>query len=85
MKLNLRLTLVFILYALALLAVVAWLAYNSGKESLRSATVSELQSTAIEKQAALNEWVEEKRTDISSLAASPTLLESTVYFMGNCF
>jgi PAS domain S-box-containing protein len=76
MKLTLRLTLVFMLYALALLAIVAWLAYNSGKESLRSATVSELQSTAIEKQAALDEWVEEKRTDISSLAASPTTLES---------
>ncbi len=76
MKLTLRLTLVFVLYAAALLAGVAWLAYNSGKESLRSATVSELQSTAIEKQASLNEWVDEKRMDITTLANSPATLES---------
>jgi PAS domain S-box-containing protein len=75
-KLTPKFTLVFVLYAVALLASVAWLSYTSGRESLRSATVSELQSTAIEKQSALNEWVEEKRTDIAILAASPTALES---------
>ena len=75
MKLTPKITLVFILYAAALLASVAWLAYTSGKESLRSATVSELQSTATEKQSALNEWVEEKRTDIFILAGSPTIIE----------
>ena len=78
MKLTPKFTLVFVLYALALLASVAWLSYTSGRESLRSATVSELQSTAIEKQSALNEWVEEKRTDIAILAASPTALENAM-------
>jgi PAS domain S-box-containing protein len=34
---------------------------------LRSATISELQATALEKEAALNQWVEEKLTDISAL------------------
>ena len=78
MKLTPKITLVFVLYAVALLASVAWLAYYSGKESLRSATVSELQSTAIEKQSALNEWVEEKRTDIAILASSPEVIKETM-------
>ena len=76
MRLTPKLTLVFVIYASTLLVSVAWLAYTSGRESLRSATVSELQSTAIEKQAALNEWVEEKRADIAILATSPTTIES---------
>ena len=38
MKLTPKITLVFMLYAAALLASVAWLAYTSGRESLRAAT-----------------------------------------------
>ena len=76
MKLTPKITLVFVLYAVALLTSVAWLAYNSGRESLRAATVSELQSTAIEKQSALNEWVDEKRTDIEILAVSSANIEN---------
>jgi len=78
MKLTPRITLIFVLYAVALLVGVAWLAYHSGRESLRSATVSELRSTAIEKQAALNAWVEEKRRDIAILAASPAIIENAI-------
>jgi hypothetical protein len=78
MKLTPRFTLVFVLYAVALLAGVAWLSYTSGKESLRSATVSELQSTAIEKQSALIEWVAEKRTDITILADSPAIIKDAL-------
>ncbi len=78
MKLTPRFALVFVLYAVALLVGVAWLSYTSGKESLRSATVSELQSTAIEKQSALNEWVAEKRTDITILAASPAVIKEAL-------
>jgi hypothetical protein len=66
-KLTPRFTLVFILYATALLLGVGLLAYNTGRDSLRSATISELQATALEKEAALNQWVEEKLTDISAL------------------
>ncbi|HEY4579907.1 MAG TPA: hypothetical protein VIG89_02630, partial [Candidatus Acidoferrales bacterium] len=76
MKLTPRLTLTFVLYAAALLAGVGLLAYTSGRESLRSAVLSELQATAIEKQAALNAWVEEKQADIIRLAAAPAVIES---------
>jgi PAS domain S-box-containing protein len=65
---------VFILYAAALLLSVGTLAYNSGRESLRTATISELQATALEKESALNGWVEEKQADITALAANPTTL-----------
>ena len=75
MKLTPRLTLVFILYATALLIGVGLLAYNSGRDSLRSATISELQATALEKQAALNKWVEDKRSGIALMAADPATIE----------
>ncbi len=76
MKLTPRLTLVFILYATALLVGVGLLAYTSGRDSLRSATISELQATALEKQAALNKWVEDKQAAITRLAADPAAIES---------
>jgi PAS domain S-box-containing protein len=76
-RLTPRLTLTFVLYAAVLLAVVGLLAYDSGRASLRSATVSELLSTAIEKQGALNAWVEEKRQDIAILAADPAMAAIT--------
>ena len=74
MKLTPRLALVFILYAAGLLLTVGLLAYDSGRDSVRSATISELQATALEKEAALNQWVEEKLGDITALAANPSAL-----------
>ena len=76
MKLTSRLALVFIVYAVLLLLGVGVLAYDSGRDSLRSATVSELQATALEKEAALTRWVEDKRVDIAALASNPTTLEA---------
>lgn len=81
MKLNLgitqKLTLVFILFAAALLAGLGFLAYKSGRASLRSATITELVTTAIEKEAGLNVWVSEKRADIDRLATDPQIVENT--------
>ncbi|MDQ2693668.1 MAG: ATP-binding protein [Chloroflexota bacterium] len=76
MKLTSRLAFVFIIYAVLLLLGVGVLAYDSGRDSLRSATVSELQATALEKEAALTRWVEDKRVDIAALARNPTTLEA---------
>lgn len=72
MKLTPRLAFVFILYATALLTSVGVLAYSSGRNSLRDAAISELQATALEKEAALNQWIDEKQSDLASLAESPT-------------
>ena len=74
MKLTPRLTLIFIVYASAILIGVGLLAYDSGRDALRAATISELQATALEKEAALNRWVEEKQANISALAANPTTI-----------
>jgi PAS domain S-box-containing protein len=75
-KLAPRFTLAFILFGAALLVGVGLLAYNSGREALRAATIFELQSTALEKEAALNIWVEEKQADISALAADPATIQA---------
>ena len=74
MKLTPRLTLAFV-FAAVLLTVVALLAYNSGRASLRSATVSDLLSAAIGKQHALEDWVEEKQQDIARLAVDPAVAD----------
>ena len=78
MKLTPRFTLVLILYAIALLAGVGLLAYFSGQDALRSAAVSELQATALEKEAALNQWVAEKRTDIVAFVEDPSTVAQAV-------
>ncbi len=75
MKLTPRLTLVFILYATALLLGVGFLAYDTGRNFLRSATILELQAAALEKEAALNRWVTERQTDMTTLAADPATIE----------
>jgi PAS domain S-box-containing protein len=80
-KLTPRLTLIFILYAMALLIGVGFLAYSSGRDSLRTATISELQATALEKEAALNRWIEERQTDIVRLASDPTSIEAATDLM----
>lgn len=69
-----KLTIVFVLFAAALVAGVGGLAFNSGRAALQAATISELRSTAIEKEAALNNWVSERLSNVSALAASPRLL-----------
>ena len=81
MKLTPKITLVFVLYATALLVSVALLAYYSGKNSLRSATVSELQSTGIEKSGALNQWVEQRRADIEILASYPATITNAMVML----
>ena len=77
MKLTPRLTLVFILYASVLLLGFGLLAYNSGRDALRNATLSELQATAQEKEAALNKWIEDNQAGIGAVASDPTIINLT--------
>jgi len=72
-KLTPRITLFFVLFAATLLSTMGLLAYESGRNSLRSAVISELQSTALEKQAALDSWESERQGDITRIAASPNV------------
>jgi hypothetical protein len=72
-----KLTLIFVLFAVLVLVVISTPAYTSGRASLEAAAVSELLSTAIEKQAALNTWIMDTQTHATSLSASPSLQERT--------
>lgn len=74
MKLTPRFTLAFILYATALLVGVGLLAYNSGRASLRSATISELEATALRKESNLSRWIESKQSQLQALTTDPILL-----------
>ncbi|HEX9926786.1 MAG TPA: PAS domain S-box protein [Anaerolineae bacterium] len=68
-----KLSLVFVFFAALLLAGVGALAYASGRAALEAATISDLLSTAVEKEAALNTWVEDRQSDLSALADSSDL------------
>ncbi|HEX5840493.1 MAG TPA: PAS domain S-box protein [Anaerolineales bacterium] len=72
-----KLAAVFILFAALILTGVGLVAYSSGRNSLRSATISELLATAIEKEAGLNSWVEEKQRDIARVSTDPQIVEIT--------
>lgn len=74
MKLTTRFTLVFIIYAAALLIGVGFLAYNSGRSALRSATISELEATAVRKEENLNRWIEGKQAALSALTTDPVVI-----------
>ncbi|MCL4294638.1 MAG: PAS domain S-box protein [Anaerolineae bacterium] len=70
-----KLTLFFVLFAALLLVGVGALAYLNGRAALEAATTADLLSTAIEKEAALNAWVEDRQADLAALSHSPELNE----------
>jgi len=76
-----KLTLLFVLFGAVLLVGVGILAYNRGRAALEAAIISELLSKALEKEAALNDWVEDRQLDITALANSHNLREDTAAFV----
>jgi PAS domain S-box-containing protein len=77
MGITLKLSILFVLFAALMLAGVSTLAYTSGRQALQEAATSELFSTAIEKQAALNTWVDERLSDLVAQANTPNLIAET--------
>jgi hypothetical protein len=77
MKLHLtsRLVLSFVLFAAVLLAAVGTISYRGGRSSLKSAATSEMHAVAIEKEAALDTWFEERLADVDELAHAVNLQE----------
>ncbi len=69
-----KLTLLLISFAAVLLAIVGGLAFQSGRASLEAATVGSLLATAIEKAAAMDNWAQEARSTIESLASDENLI-----------
>jgi PAS domain S-box-containing protein len=83
MKRNLtpRLTLVFILFALGILIGVGILVYNNVRAALETATVTELEATASEKEAAIDNWILERESKLRALASSPYILAELETFL----
>jgi signal transduction histidine kinase len=71
-----KLTLIFVLFAVTLLSGLGALAYINGRAALEAATRSELLSKAVDEQAALNNWVDERLSRLVALADTPSLIET---------
>lgn len=74
LRLTSRIVLLFVAVAAVLVATVGTLAYRSGRASLEAAALSELVTSAIEKQAALETWVEERLGNLRQLGREPDLV-----------
>ncbi|HEX6034780.1 MAG TPA: cache domain-containing protein, partial [Anaerolineales bacterium] len=71
MKLTPKLAFVFVLFAAAVLIGVNMLGFKRGQDALRSATITELEASAAEKEAALEGWIAERQVNVESFANSP--------------
>jgi signal transduction histidine kinase len=69
-----KLTLVFVFFAIILLISLAIPVYNNGSDGLKAAITSELLSTAIEKQSALDTWAVERLTDLVTISQHSHLI-----------
>ena len=77
LKITPKLTLVFVLFASVVLVGISLFAYYSGRSALEAAIISDLESTATEKQAALEAWMEEAKLDIGMIASYHHFQETT--------
>lgn len=73
-----KLTLVFVLFATALVLTVGVLAYNTGKNALYQAATSELMAASFEKEVTFNQWMEDHQLQLVSLSHSSEMIEQTI-------
>ena len=66
-----KLTLLFVLFAALILAGVGALAYLSGRAAMEQAVISDLESTANEKQAAFDQWLGDRLRLVVSITEFP--------------
>jgi PAS domain S-box-containing protein len=78
MKLTPKLALIFFLFAAVLLGGLGVITYDVGRRALQNATITELESTAGEKEAALTDWADHKKAEIAALAADPSIVEKAL-------
>ncbi|MBI3546418.1 MAG: EAL domain-containing protein [Gammaproteobacteria bacterium] len=78
MKLRLasRIVVFFVLLTAGLLGTVAVLSYRSGSKSLEAGAIAELLAKAVEKEAALDTWIDERFGDIELIANHPNVSEN---------
>jgi signal transduction histidine kinase len=73
-KITTRLTLVFVLFAFCIISFIGFLAYTNGRESLLFAIQSELMAQSLDKEAAINDWIESHLTRVVALSKTPSLV-----------
>jgi hypothetical protein len=72
LTLTTKLTLLFVLFAVLILAGVGALIYVSGRPALEQAVISDLRSTANEKQAAFDAWLDDRLKLAVSITEFPS-------------
>lgn len=70
-----KLSLVFTVFAATIITGLGILFYQTGRAALEQGTIAELFAATIEKQAALNDWIEGQKRFITNLSASHYLIE----------
>jgi signal transduction histidine kinase len=75
MKLSTRLPALFLAIALIPLAVVGYLAFDSGRQSIEQDTFNHLISTTILKESEFERWVQDNERYLRALASRPDLME----------
>jgi PAS domain S-box-containing protein len=75
LRLTTRIVLFFVFLSAMLLTSVGVLAYRSGNESLKAAAISEMLAAAVEKEAALDTWIEERLDDIVQISGPADVAE----------
>ena len=78
-----KLTLVFVLYAASLLVILGTVVYSRARAALLAASYSELQASAIEKQSALDNWVNDRMLNATTLAAEPAIVSNLQAFFAS--
>jgi len=81
LNLSLKLTLVFILFALAVLLGVNVLGYTKGQDALASTASMELEAIAGEKEAAIHDWILDRQATAEILANSPTIQQELTNYL----
>jgi signal transduction histidine kinase/DNA-binding response OmpR family regulator len=76
LRLTSRIVLFIVLLSAGLLATVEVLSYRSGSESLKAEAVSEMLTIAVEKEVALNVWIEARLADLRQIANQPVAAEN---------
>ncbi|MBI3776268.1 MAG: EAL domain-containing protein [Gammaproteobacteria bacterium] len=77
LRLTTRIVLLFVLLTTLLLAIVGTLAYRSGSQSLQAATIAGLLGEAIEKEAALDTWIDTRGYILREIAEHADMVEKT--------
>ncbi len=81
MKLTTKLTLLFLLLSIIPLAVVGYLAYDNGRQTIEKNMLNHLMSTTILKEAELNQWIEDNERSLRGLARRPLIREYAALFV----